>query len=258
MPLNFFRDYSIPMADFDDWDRFRASVLPMTVPVSFLFLWKLLTDESESVRHTAMIVAAILAAPGALCSLYLSCCTKKTVPPPTIMFIMAIFGFIMSIVWIAFTSDFVVDLLWIIGLILSIPKSLLGLTLLAVGNCLGDMNANVAMTKKGFGEMAVTGCLAGPVFNILFGLGISLSLSLLGGKVKSFRWSLFKRDDSVDLSSIVPLGLLVSLSIVLVMVLFNGIVNKFYLVFKVHIISLIYYVCAIIGLCVFVGVLGVQ
>jgi Ca2+/Na+ antiporter len=172
--------------------------------------------------------------------------------------ILGLFGFVMSIVWISFTCDFVVDLLWIIGLILSIPKSLLGLTLLAVGNCLGDMNADVAMTKKGFGEMAVTGCLAGPVFNILFGLGISLTISLIDGKPAYFNWSL--TDDNGDIigASIVPLTLLFSISIVLIMVLFNGIVNKFFLVFKVHIISLIFYVVVIIGLCVYVGVSGVQ
>lgn len=193
VPFNFFRDFSIPMAEYDDWDRFRASVLPLSVPISFMFLWKLLTEDEETTR-AALIVAAILAAPGAVASVYLCFCTKKTHPPPTIMIVFAVFGFIMSIVWIAFTSDFVVDLLWIIGLILGIPKSLLGLTLLAVGNCLGDMNANVAMTKKGFGEMAVTGCLAGPVFNILFGLGISLTLALLGSKdTKVFNWSLYQK-----------------------------------------------------------------
>lgn len=46
---------------------------------------------------------------------------------------------------------------------------MLGLTLLAWGNCLGDMNADQAMAKKGFGEMAITGTMAGPLFNVLFG-----------------------------------------------------------------------------------------
>ena len=94
------------------------------------------------------------------------------------MFAFALLAFAMSILWISFTSDFVIDLLWIIGLVFGLPKSLLGFTLLAVGNCLGDLNANVAMTKIGFGEMAVTGCLAGPVFNILIGLGMSTIKSL--------------------------------------------------------------------------------
>jgi len=50
---------------------------------------------------------------------------------------------------------------------------------LAWGNCLGDMSANVAMTKRGFGEMAITGCFAGPIFNILVGLGGSFTKSML-------------------------------------------------------------------------------
>jgi len=55
------------------------------------------------------------------------------------------------------------------------------MTVLAWGNCLGDMSADVAMTKKGFGEMAITATMAGPIFNILIG-GF---LSNLGYKVSN-------------------------------------------------------------------------
>jgi sodium/potassium/calcium exchanger 6 len=85
----------------------------------------------------------------------------------------------------------VVDLLSILGVMLNIPKTLLGLTLLAWGNCLGDMNANVAMTKKGFGEMAITGCMAGPVFNVLMGLGLSTVFSLINDVNASIPFSFF-------------------------------------------------------------------
>ena len=136
IPLNFLRDYTIPMAEFEEWDRTRATVLPLTVPISFCFLFSLLEGETGSIL---LIVCGALAGPGILCSIYLAFCTKKTVAPERIMFVMAIVGFVQAIVWISFTSDFVIDLLWIIGLILGIPKSVLGLTLLAVGNCLGDM-----------------------------------------------------------------------------------------------------------------------
>ena len=60
-----------------------------------------------------------------------------------------------------------------LGFITQLPKALFGLTVLAWGNCLGDMTADVAMTKKGFGEMALTGTIAGPIFNILIGQGVS-------------------------------------------------------------------------------------
>ena len=46
---------------------------------------------------------------------------------------------------------------------------MLSLTFLAWGNSLGDMSADTAMTRKGFGEMAITATMAGPIFNILIG-----------------------------------------------------------------------------------------
>lgn len=243
VPLNFLRDYSIPMAEFEEWDRNRASLLPLTVPISFAFLYEYLNDEDT--RDLTLLVLAIMAGPGLIFCIYIQFCTKKTSPPPNIMFFYAILGFVMSIVWIGFTSDFVVDLLWILGLIFGLPKSLLGLTLLAVGNCLGDMNANVAMTKKGFGEMAITGCLAGPVFNVLFGLGLSTLFAFLAldpSREKVFYWSLWEKENptQIDEGSILPLALIVALSVTLLLVLVNGIVNKFRLVFSWHVVSLIF------------------
>ena len=51
--------------------------------------------------------------------------------------------------------------------------------MIAWGNELGDMTADVAMTKRGFGEMAITGCIAGPIFNVLIGLGLSNTFTIL-------------------------------------------------------------------------------
>jgi len=102
----------------------------------------------------------------------------------------------------------------------------LGLTLLAVGNCLGDMNANVAMTKKGFGEMAVTGCLAGPVFNILMGLGLSCFLSLLKDEdLTEIPWSLTK-DGKFDKGNVLPFGLISAMLVALVVIFANMVMNN--------------------------------
>ena len=47
----------------------------------------------------------------------------------------------------------------------------MGLTVLAWGNSMADLSANVTMARKGLANMAITACFAGPVFNILIGLG---------------------------------------------------------------------------------------
>lgn len=46
--------------------------------------------------------------------------------------------------------------------------------MLSWGNSIGDAFASIAISKKGFGEMAITGCIAGPVFNLLLGTGLTM------------------------------------------------------------------------------------
>jgi sodium/potassium/calcium exchanger 6 len=48
----------------------------------------------------------------------------------------------------------------------------MGLTVLAFGNSLQDLIANVSISKKGLSTMAVTACLAGPIFNLCIGMGM--------------------------------------------------------------------------------------
>lgn len=70
-------------------------------------------------------------------------------------------------------SNIIVDVLVMYECISGISAALLGLTLLSWGNSVGDLFASVAISRKGFGEMALTGCIAGPVFNLLLGLGLT-------------------------------------------------------------------------------------
>jgi sodium/potassium/calcium exchanger 6 len=61
------------------------------------------------------------------------------------------------------------------GIVLHIPGAIMGLTILAWGNSMADLSANVTMARKGLANMAMTACFAGPVFNILIGLGLGFS-----------------------------------------------------------------------------------
>ncbi len=105
----------------------------------------------------------------------------------------------MSIAWVNFTSNCVVDLLKLFGFITTLPQALLSLTVLSWGNSLGDVSADVALTKKGFGEMAITATMAGPLFNILVGQGLGTLLQILkdGDASKNkISYSLFSTDKS--------------------------------------------------------------
>ena len=81
-------------------------------------------------------------------------------------------SFVMSIVWVYMLANIIVDSLVLFGMLTGINTAILGLTVLSWGNSVGDAIASMSISKKGFGEMAVTGCVAGPVFNLMLGLGL--------------------------------------------------------------------------------------
>ncbi|XP_051138766.1 cation/calcium exchanger 1-like isoform X2 [Andrographis paniculata] len=86
-------------------------------------------------------------------------------------------GFSMSIVWTYVVARELVSLLLAIGEVVGISPAILGFTVLAWGNSVGDLVADVAMAVKGGADgaqVAVSGCYAGAVFNTVVGLGLSM------------------------------------------------------------------------------------
>ena len=59
-----------------------------------------------------------------------------------------------------------------LGILVQIDHTILGLTVLAWGNSVGDLSTNLAMVRRGLSNMAITACFAGPMFNMLVGLGV--------------------------------------------------------------------------------------
>eukprot|EP00573_Skeletonema_grethae_P003116 CAMPEP_0201690490 /NCGR_PEP_ID=MMETSP0578-20130828/3927_1 /ASSEMBLY_ACC=CAM_ASM_000663 /TAXON_ID=267565 /ORGANISM="Skeletonema grethea, Strain CCMP 1804" /LENGTH=862 /DNA_ID=CAMNT_0048175503 /DNA_START=34 /DNA_END=2622 /DNA_ORIENTATION=- len=88
----------------------------------------------------------------------------------------ALYGFIIAATWIDAIADKLVALLEFLGVTMRIPNSIMGLTILAWGNSMADLSANVTMARKGLANMAITACFAGPLFNILIGLGAGFGL----------------------------------------------------------------------------------
>lgn len=86
--------------------------------------------------------------------------------------IVAVYGLVMGVFWIDIIAGELVDLLHCVGQVLGIPGAIMGLTILAWGNSIGDFFTNKSVAKAGKGNMALTACYAGPVFNMLMGLGL--------------------------------------------------------------------------------------
>lgn len=95
---------------------------------------------------------------------------------------LSLLGFLVAISWIATIATEVVSLLKTIGVILDISDSLLGLTIFAVGNSLGDLVADITVARLGYPVMALSACFGGPMLNILLGIGLGgLYMTVNGG-----------------------------------------------------------------------------
>ncbi|KAJ1973629.1 hypothetical protein H4R34_005010, partial [Dimargaris verticillata] len=82
-------------------------------------------------------------------------------------------GFVSGISWVYLVADEIVAILQSLGVILNISDGILGLTVLALGNSLGDYMTNLTIAKMGLPAMALSACFGGPMLNILLGLGIA-------------------------------------------------------------------------------------
>ena len=61
-----------------------------------------------------------------------------------------------------------------ISTLLNINEYFLGMTILTYGNSISDLMLNLSLVSLGYGEMALSGSISGPLFNLLIGLGIPL------------------------------------------------------------------------------------
>ena len=67
----------------------------------------------------------------------------------------ALYGFVVAATWIDWIADHLVALLALLGIVCRIPAPILGMTILAWGNSMADLSANMTMARKGLSNMAM-------------------------------------------------------------------------------------------------------
>ena len=78
--------------------------------------------------------------------------------PPKWQPILAFIGFVISVGWIYLIANEIVSLLKAVGVQFAISDAILGLTVLAWGNSIGDMVADIAIAKQGYPRMGFSAC----------------------------------------------------------------------------------------------------
>jgi sodium/potassium/calcium exchanger 6 len=163
-----------------EWNRWLVILQTFTAPFFIvLIIWAKmdLGQPSKLIRPTLISLACSLTA------LALILITTSPTRAPKWRTVLCFLGFCVSIAWISTVADEVVGVLKTVGVILNISDAILGLTIFAVGNSLGDLVADITVAKLGYPVMALSACFGGPMLNILLGVGVSgLYLTVKGAQ----------------------------------------------------------------------------
>ncbi|KAK4553019.1 hypothetical protein LTR86_009943 [Recurvomyces mirabilis] len=110
--------------------------------------------------------------------------TTPTHRPRPYIYLLSTAGFIVSIAWISTVATQVVSALKALAIFWNMSHAIMGLTIFAVGNSLGDLVADITVARLGYPVMALSACFGGPMLNILLGIGVSGSYILISGADK--------------------------------------------------------------------------
>ena len=164
-----------------EWNRWLVATQIFTGPLLIVILVWANTDSSLSPRN--LLLPCLYTLIGSLLTFAILILTTTPSHAPKYRYLLCFFGFVISVAWISTIANEVVGVLKAFGVILGISDAILGLTIFAVGNSLGDLVADVTVARLGYPVMALSACFGGPMLNILLGIGLSgLYMTIQGGE----------------------------------------------------------------------------
>lgn len=173
-PLEFLLLLCIPIVDPDkddrNWKRPLNCLHLITAPLACLFAFQSGAYGGFMIQGQFPLWLLFL-----LLGLFMSAivfCTTTNDHPPSFHCLFAILGFVTSALLISAAASEVVSLLHMLGVVLRLSNTVLGLTLLAWGNSIGDCFSDITLAKQGYPRMAISACFGGIIFNMVFGVGL--------------------------------------------------------------------------------------
>jgi sodium/potassium/calcium exchanger 6 len=162
------------------WNRWLVIIQSFTAP---FFIVLVVWANTDVEQPRALLKPTLYSLLFSLCMLALILVTTTPQRPPRWRTVLCFLGFVVSIAWISTIANEVVGVLKTLGVILNMSDAILGLTIFAVGNSLGDFVADITVARLGFPVMALSACFGGPMLNILLGIGISgCYMTITGGQ----------------------------------------------------------------------------
>lgn len=176
--IHFPQKLTIPPVSETSWSKTFASVSIVGAALSLTWIWG--NPTSDLLGFPLWIFVLGISTVGSMLSLVFS--TKAPPQQDWVRLFWILLAFIMSVAWIDLAAGELVSAMVALARLLAVSPGILGGTLLAWGNSIGDLISNSTIAKSpstGGIQMAISGCYAGPLFNLLVGIGLSLFLTCL-------------------------------------------------------------------------------
>ena len=180
LPFALARWLSIPSSD-GIWDRRRRLLSGFSLPgAAFVLLLEVANlrgdDADDAWQYTVGSMPTwglALLMPLPLSAILWFGCGDAA--PPRAYPLLVVVGFVTVIAWLDLVANEVVAVIQTLGFLLGISTSILGLTVVAIGNSVGDLVADSAVARRGDVRMAVASCFGSPLLNDIIGLGVALT-----------------------------------------------------------------------------------
>ncbi|XP_054155740.1 mitochondrial sodium/calcium exchanger protein-like [Oppia nitens] len=168
----------IPVVDLespkDNWCRLLTCINIIFAPQVALFFLGYIDDyiiPSFPIWSLTLVLSLIVAA-----IVYL---TSTPESPPRYNRVFGFVGFGVSVIFINAIANEVINVLETLGIMFNLSDAILGLTILAWGNSLGDLISDISMARHGYPGIGISACFGGPLLNLLLGLGIPYTIMLV-------------------------------------------------------------------------------
>jgi sodium/potassium/calcium exchanger 6 len=172
LPFSTLMHLTVPHADDDGYNKWLLAISVTLSPIVGFFAMGQHDLMIGGVVPLFVIVTAAMALPGLAIAVF---APKKGLPRP-LQFTIIIYSFIISMLWMYLVAQEAVSLLQSLSVMFNFSPTIMGLTVLSWGNCIGDFVADLTVTRQGYPDMAIAATYAGPLFNMLIGLGIGTTL----------------------------------------------------------------------------------
>lgn len=137
------------------WNRWLVCLQLFTGPLFSVFVvWTGMRDDLESPGQTLVrIILCTLVGSLILLAVLVIFTSEHT--KPKYHYFLCFLGFAISIAWISTIAEEVVGVLKTFGVVFDISEALLGLTIFAAGNSIGDLVADITVARLGYPVMAL-------------------------------------------------------------------------------------------------------